>query len=164
MNNRTFYQRLCGASHNNATAVRTTFEGAPQGGVSRTAGSVAVPWRSLGVQSSFPVSGLPPAVRDCDDFDPIRRHTIDNDERETLHQVAPCSHREVCPALWRLPNGATSILEFYLERVRGLLAALGISIVRLERINTSIRVESQRQTSHARAQSFPASRRPTEQA
>jgi len=97
----------------------------------------------------------------CHDFDSIHRDAINNYKRETFHQVATRPEQIVCPTLGRMLNSTSSILEFFLKRVCSLLAALGVPIVCLERINASIRMEFEWPSSHAGGHAFRTSRRPT---
>ena len=97
----------------------------------------------------------------CHDFDPIRRDAIDNYERVAFHQVTTRPEHVVCPTLWSILDSTSSVLEFFLKRIRGLLAPLGVPIVRIERVDASIRMEFKWQSSHAYGHAFRASRRPT---
>jgi hypothetical protein len=65
----------------------------------------------------------------CQDFNPIRRDSIDNYVWETLHQTATCPEQVGCPAFRRTLDCTSSDLEFFLKRLGGILASLGIPIV-----------------------------------
>ena len=73
--------------------------------------------------SSSPVSGLLPTVRDSDNLNLFADNTVDNDGRKTFHQVTACAPRVVRPALRASLNRETSIPEFFLKRLGGMRAA-----------------------------------------
>ncbi len=87
----------------------------------------------------------------CHDFDPIRREAIDNDKRVTFHQVAARPEQVVCPTLRRLLNSTSSNLKFFVKRICGLLAPLGVPIVCLKRVNASVWMEFEGQSRQRRS-------------
>lgn len=107
-------------------------------------------------ESLLPIPRSPSTVRNRDDFDAIRRYAIDEHEWETLQHILARPQHVGRPTLRKLPNGATCVLDFFLKRIRGFLAALSIPIVCLKRIDASIGVELEWRTSHSHVQPFRA--------
>ncbi len=97
---------------------------------------------------------------DRNDFDPVFCESINDNVRKSLHQISARAEQVVVPQQWVPLNRNSSALKLFLKRIGRSLAAIGIPVVCLQYVNTSIRMEFEQRPTHACGDAVLASRHP----